>query len=643
MTESFAPPKATADAHGLRPWVAAACLVLAVLAAYANSFPGTFLFDDGDAILLNTSIRDLHAWRDVLWPPVAAGIGGRPFANLTFALNYAFGGYDERGYHAVNLAIHLATALLLFALVRRTLLRPLLRARFATMATPVALCVALLWGLHPIDTNIADYVSQRTEGLMAALYLLTLYAFVRSVEADSRGWALLAVVACALGMATKEDMVTAPVLVWLYDRTFVTGTFLGSLRRHRRTYAGLAATWLLLGGLMATSKLSARGVGFGLGHSAFSYALTECRSVVRYIELALFPHQLVFDYGPNYLHGLGAALPGILILVAALGLTALALWRAPAVGFAGAWFFLVLSPSSSVVPVAQQPCAENRPYLALAGIAALVAVLAYRATGRRALAALPVAAAALGVATAVRNPVFGSELATWWDTAAKRPNNERAANNLGNALLKFGRVAEAMPYFERAIALSPTYADAHNNRGVALLRENQPEQALAEFQLAARDKPKFADAYYNESEAYLKLNRPGDAVVALKQSLAIAPNNAKAHNNLGIAYLDLGRIAESIEEGHRALALDPNLPEAHYNLGNALSRQGNEQAALREFEATLRIDPEFARAHNNAGVSLLHLGRPAQAALHFKAALRLDPNYPEAKRNMALVGRPASS
>jgi protein O-mannosyl-transferase len=642
MTEPFTPDATATTSHGTRAWLAAIIIVAAILAAYANSFPGSFFFDDDDAILLNTSIRNLHAWRDVLWPPVAAGIGGRPFANLTFALNYAVGGYDVRGYHAVNLAIHVLTALLLFGLTRRTLLQPTLRERFGQAATGVATIVALLWGLHPIDTNITDYVSQRTEGMMAALYLLTLYAFVRSAEARSRGWAIVSVVACLLGMATKEGMVTAPLIVWLYDRTFLSGTFGASLRRHWQTYAGLAATWLLLAGLMASSKLSARGVGFGLGESGWAYALTECRSVVRYLELAVFPQRLVFDYGPVYVHHLLAALPSIAVLVAAIALTTVALWRAPAAAFAGAWFFIVLSPSSSVVPVVQQPCAENRPYLAFAGVAALIVALTYRAVGRWTLMVLPVAAAALGFATWVRNPVFSSELSVWRDTVAKMPANERAANNLGNALLKAGRIADAIPYFDRAIALSPNYADAHNNRGVTLLRQGKPADAVAEFTKAASCKPAFADAYYNLGEAYIQLQRPADAIAALKKSLAYAPDNPKAHNNLGIAYLDSGHIADSIAEEHRALALDPQMPEAHYNLGNSFSRAGQENEALKEFEVALRLDPRFARAHNNAGVALLHLGRPDQAAVHFKAALRIDPAYPEAKKNLALVGGHAS-
>jgi protein O-mannosyl-transferase len=621
----------------LRRWGLALVIAAAVLAAYCNSFPGGYFFDDDDAILQNASIRDLHNWRDVLWPPVAAGIGGRPVANLTYALNYALHGYDITGYHAVNLATHIGTALLLFGLVRRTLLRPVLREKFGSAAEGVAAIVALLWALHPLQANVTNYASQRTEGLMATFYVLTLYAFLRSVEERSRAWAVVSLIACALGMGTKEGMVTAPVMVLLYDRTFVSGAFRQALERHWRIYAGLAATWLLLAGLMMTSKLSERGVGFGLGQTAYAYGLTEFRSVARYLELVLWPHSLLFDYGPDYVQQLSAIWPSFALLLTAIGATLFALWRRPLAGFAAAWFLVVLSPSSSVVPVVQQPCAENRPYLALAGVVALLAAGAYRAVGRTAVIGLGIASVALGFATAARNPVFGSELAVWWDTVAKHPENARAENNLGNALLKRGRTAEAARYFDAALRFSPDYPDAHNNRGVVFLRLHQVADAIPEFRKAIEIKPKYSDAHYNLGEAYLQLGQPAEAIKSLETALQLNPTNPKAHNNLGIALLDTGRIDGAIREERRALELDPTMPEAHYNLGNSFAKAGHGPEAVAEFEAALRLDPAFARAHNNAGVALLQMGRPQDAAVHFEAALRIDPKYPEAQRNLTLV------
>lgn len=618
-------------------WIITTAIIAAVWLAYSNSFPGAFYFDDTDAIVLNESIRDLANWRAVLWPPVEAGIGGRPFANLTYALSHAMSGYEPWSYRAFSIAIHAFSAALLFGLVRRTLVQPVMHDRFGQHAVSKAAMVALFWGLHPVQTNVVDYMSQRTEGLMGMLYLLTVYAFVRSVDTHSRGWAVVAVASCFAGMASKEGMVTAPFMVLLYDRTFISGTFLEAVKRHWRTHSAVAASWMLLAGLMLTSKLGERGVGFGLGQTGFDYALTEIRAVVRYLQLSWWPHPLIFDYGPLYEHRIGAVWPSAVLLFSALVATALAVWRSPAVGFACAWFFVILAPSSSIIPVVQQPCAENRVYLPLAGVAALTAVLVFRALGRAAMPLLGAVAVALGIGTFLRNPDFQSEYAIWVDTVAKRPENHRAENNLGNALLKAGREDEALKHFETALRLMPTYADARNNRGVVLLNKRRPAEALADFKTAIKHKKDYADAHYNLGEAYLQLGNLSEAIAALEASLKINPKNPKAYNNLGIALLEAGKVQESIAAERRALELSPDLPEAYYNLGNSLARAGQPIDALEAYENALRRNPAFAKAHNNAGVILLRLGKLKEAGARFEAALRIDKNYGDARKNLELV------
>jgi hypothetical protein len=151
-------------------------LVLAALATYRNSFASPFVFDDRTSIEENQSIRRLWPLGPVLSPPCnGETVGGRPLLNLSFALNYALGGLDVRGYHAANLAIHLAAALLLLGVVRRTLLLPGLRERFGGAATPLALAAALLWMVHPLQTESVTYIVQRAESLCGCFYLLTLY------------------------------------------------------------------------------------------------------------------------------------------------------------------------------------------------------------------------------------------------------------------------------------------------------------------------------------------------------------------------------------------------------------------------------------------------------------------------------------
>ena len=249
----MAPP----SAERYQPWpgIAALVIVLATLAVYANSWAVPFTFDDQAAIVHNASIRHLGDLGAVLSPPGSGlTVDGRPVLNLSLAVNYAISGTQSWSYHALNIVIHAFAALTLFGIVRRTLLRArepgaagASGTRFDAMeANALAFAVALLWAVHPLQTESVTYVIQRAESLMGLFYLLTLYGFVRGVDAattgTSSGWFGLSCLACLFGMGTKEVMVSAPLIVLLFDRTFVSAGLRAALSRRWRYYVTLALT-----------------------------------------------------------------------------------------------------------------------------------------------------------------------------------------------------------------------------------------------------------------------------------------------------------------------------------------------------------------------------------------------------------------
>lgn len=617
----------------LRLPLAALALTVAVLLAYANSLGGGFVFDDQSSVVENASIRRLWPLGPVLLPPADAGICGRPFANLTVALNYAVHGLDVRGYHAVNLVIHILAALALLGVVRRTLLRPSLHDRFGAAALPVALTTAALWALHPVQTIAVSYISQRVESLMALCYLLTLYCFIRHATAGTKRWAVLSVVACLLGMASKEVMITAPVIVLLYDRTFLAGSFRDAWRLRWRLHLALASTWVFLGYLMLNAELAHRGIGYSLGVSSLDYVLTESRAVWTYLRLAVWPHPLVFDYGWAFVSGFATAAPYLAAVGSLVLLTAFALWRRPMLGFAGAWFFIILSPSSSIAPIIQQPVAESRMYLPLAAGAVLAATGLHRLHPHLLVLGLALALG-FGGLTWRRNQDYRSPLAIWSDTVAKRPENARALNNLGGALLAAGRTAEAIPHLETAARLQPGYAEPRQNLGIALLRSGDAATAITRFEEALQLRPDSADILCNLGEALFAAGRRPDAIARFEQALRLKPDHAPALNNLSVALLAAGRTDEAIFRAESALRVNPGLAEAHYNLGNALVQARRPAEAIRHYEAMLRLQPGSAQARNNLGVALLQAGRPADAAEQFATALRLQPDHAGARRNL---------
>jgi tetratricopeptide (TPR) repeat protein len=641
--------------------LACGLIAAAALAAYHNSFSTPFVFDDGPAVVDNRTIRNLWAIGDVLAAstPTGTGVRSRPMVNLSLAINYAVGGLNVRGYHVFNLAIHVLAGLTLFGLVRRTLAGPVgaqaccaagvgrslaiddrPQAGFLQSdATLLAFTIALLWTLHPLQTESVVSAVQRTESLMALFYLLTLYLFIRGAEsAKPRPWFIAAVTACLAGMASKEVMVSAPLMVLLYDRTFVTGSFREAWRRHRRLYLGLACTWGLLGVLMVTSGGQRGGtVGFDLGVSSWDYALTQCRAIILYLKLSLWPHPLVADYGTALVKRPTDVLPQALSLVLLVTGTVLALRRRPALGLAGAWFFAVLAPSSSILPLTSQTMAEHRMYLSLAAVVAVAVFGGYLLAGRRSTVAFLVLAAGLGGLTVSRNEVYRSDQSFWSDVVARRPDNPRAHYNLGILLDRASRPTEATEQYEAALRLKPDYADAHNNFGSLLYKTGRLAEAIAHYQHALDINPAFAEAYYNLGLALFNSHRVPEAVDQFEQALQLKPDYTSARTNLGIAFIKTGQVEAAITQFEQVLGVTPEDAEAHFNLANALAQAGRLPEAVLHFQTTLRLKPDFAEAYNSFGIALAEADRLPEAISQFEHAIRLQPDNTDARANLGIA------
>lgn len=628
----------------------ALALVGATLAVYANTLAVPLMLDDVTGILLNPSIWDLRRIGAVLWPGPASTTAGRPLLNLSFAANYAWSGAGVGSYHVVNLAIHLAAGLTLFAVAARTFERLRAGGRFpAAPLRAVAWVIALLWMLHPLQTEAVTYVSQRAESLMGWCYLLTLYGLIRSPGSRRpNGWLLFSVGACAAGMATKEVMVTAPALMLLYDRAFLSPSFRQAWSVRRWYYSGLGLTWCLLGFLMAGSRLfSARAVGFRPEVSAFTYALTETEVIVGYAKLAVWPSPLVFDYGAEILlHRLSQAAPYVLCLVVAVAGTA-GLWRrSKALGFVAASFFILLAPTSSFVPVVFQPMAESRMYLPLAALVVLAALAAWAAAGRAGLVALTVWAAGLGVLSHRRNGDYRTALGICADTIAKRPANSREQYNLGVMLARIpGRRAEAIAHYEEALRLRPNLPDALNNLGTELARiPGRQDEAVADYERALSLEPDRPESHYGLGDVLALLpGRRAEAIEHLERAVQLAPLFVEAHARLAHVLADLpSRREEALAEFAAVAAMQPDSFAAHRDLaGELIKPPGRWRAAMLEYQRMIQLRPGYAPAHNNLAGVYARIGRRDEAVRELERAHQLDPKLPAVRRNLELMAAPS--
>ncbi len=641
------------------PAASLALIAALAVAAYANSFSGDFVLDDEVWILANPSIRQLSPIGDVLSPANAGVVGGRPIVSLSLAINYASGGTNVWGYHAVNLAIHVLVAWTLFGVVRRTLLLPSLPPSFHGAAKPLALAVALVWAVHPLTTAAVTYIIQRSESLVALFYLLVLYCTIRGT-ADGRSplWYLAAVVACLAGMATKEVMATAPLGVLLYDRAFLAGSFCEALKRRWGLYVVLAATWAILPWVLLSTGFHQRSTGLAVtAFTPWTYSLTEPGVIVHYLQLAVWPVGLCLDYQWPPATRLSQIVPAMIVVVVLLGATVWALVKRPKLGFLAATFFLILAPTSSFIPL-KDAAFDHRMYLPLAVLATLVIIGGFAVIARRLAVAgpahrysgprsnAPQAAAALLVVlivvalattTAERNRLYAAPIGLWQDVLKTNPNNARAHSNLAHLLSTSGRLAEAIEHGRRAVEIDPNFAEAESNLAGDLAQQGNLPEAIEHYQKSIVLNPNSAELRLNYAGGLLRQGNFDEAIVQCKKAIELKPDLAEGYNDMAVALVNKNKPSEAAEFARKAVKIDPNSPATHYNLAGILARTDDKAGAIVEVRETIRLNPTMANARFNLGDLLYGQGDRKSAIDEFRAAVKLAPNQPVFVNRLAWI------
>jgi len=614
-------------------WTVAALLAFFIGIVYLPSAHVPFIFDDIICIVQNESITQLWPLFGVekagpLNPPPEHPTSGRPLANLSFAVNYSFGGLNPTGYHVLNIAFHYFNAMLLWAITRRTLRLPYFDGRYGRSAEWLALAVAALWALHPLQTEAVIYATQRTELMMAFFYLATLYCSLhywqlnplpsnevfgeRALNEARKSrlrnrWLSLAIFSCLCGMASKEVMVSAPLIVLLFERTFLAGKLKTALRHSWPLYIGLASTWLLLAGLTLAGPRP-DSAGFHLGIPPHVWWLTQSRIFFLYLKLVVWPWPLLIHYELPYATELAEAWIYVVPLLLLGILTLVLLWQNRPVGFLGTWMFAVLSPTF-VVPVVTEMAAERRMYLALAPCVLLFVIGGYRLAqlivryGKdeqqpsRSFAPLG-ASIVLTILLALlfcfvnvsRLAAYENEMTLWLEVLKSQPKNSRAHFYLGTVLEAQGNPALAIEQYQEAIRLDPNPTQAHYRLGLLLNKKGDYSEAAAQFAEAARGLPQ---------------------------------KNANMFNAEAVALFMAGRTDEAIKIYRRIIDFDPNFWPAYRNMGTALQKAGEFKDAVQAFESALRLNPQAIDIYNDLANSYLRLNQKAQARVALERGLNL--------------------
>lgn len=512
-----------------------AALALFVWVAYWNSLGGGFHFDD-QGIFLDSYILNPGFGRGI-WRLTQT----RPLTFLTFHWNYLAGGAAAEGFHAVNVLLHTANTILVL-LIARLRLRGFL-----------ALFTGAVFALHPLQTQAVNYVFERATLLAAFFALLSLYCFLK----EKYGWAIAAF---GLSLLAKEETIALPAFLLLYEIVH---------KRHRVRWSHYAAMLLLA--LLATVRLSyalhmapeAR-LGFGKGVSTISYALTQCRVLWIYLRLFLLPLGLNLDHQIEPSRGLFSPIttaPALLLLVLLIGALAWLAWRRNEPAFWALGFFVLLAPSSSIVPVIDLMF-EHRTYFPLACLTMAVAALLSQVKRHLPAAALLVLIGALLVGTIVRNRIWHDDRSLWGDVVEKSPHKARGYFQLGQAYA-LQDPARARELYEHGLTIEPQNSIGQTNLGLILMSQNDLDGALAHFH----------------------------------QALTSGGENPTVWNNIGAAELRHDHVEEGIGAFHRALEIDPCRFDARMNLMRAVAAvEGNERAFLvGQIPETCHLLPEQAQ------------------------------------------------
>jgi len=594
-------------------------LVMAGWAVYANTLRVPFYFDDIQNIEENSAIHLSSLAPGALAEAITRSpCATRPVANLSFALNYYAHGDWLPGFHLVNIAVHLLAGIFLFLLLKSTLTLPAVGCGDEE-ALPIAFAAALIWLVHPLQTQAVTYLVQRMAALAGMFYLLALYCYLRGRLSGAAGrgrwWFAAALVAGLLALGSKETAVTLPFFVFLYEWYFLRDLDRGWLKRHLPLVGVVFA--LLLGAVFVYTG----GHPWRVVTASYTYQdygvwerlLTESRVLFFYLGLLVYPapSRLSLDHDFPLSHGLLApattlaAVAGFALLVATAVFVAR---RQRLFSFAILWYLGNLLLESSFVGL--ELIFEHRLYLPSALPVAVAALALFRLVRRRwaGLVIVAVIVLLLGFWARQRNETWREPLVFHRDLVRKAPAKARPHFNLGRQLLDAGRNNEAIAEFAAALALEPRLLMARYQLAVAYGRAGQLDQAIANCRAV----------------------------------LALVPDDFAANHTIGVFLRQKGELGAARDHLLKALALSPENPAVLAALGMVFHQAGNFAAALEFYRRTIAVQPANASILNNMGVLYRDQGDRARAEQCFRRALAVVPDYRLARENLrGLVVPPA--
>jgi len=614
-----------------RNWLWGLFLIALILMAYARVFNAGFIWDDESHLTRNPCIVGPLGLKEI-WTSTRAVY--YPLVLTSFWSLHKLVGLSPSPYHILNVLLHVASAVLLWRVLRQ------LDVRGAWLG-------AVLWALHPVMVQSVAWVTELKNTQSCLFYLLSIFWFLK-VDAEENGnsvrwwrfgWALLFFVVAVL---SKPSTVMLPVVIALcvwWRRGRIRWRDLATLVPFALISA-LASVWTIW-----EQKFHSGAIGSEWAQLWPERLIIAGRAIWFYLGKLVWPDPLIFIYPRWEINSL--QLTAYLPLLAALaGLFALWLirgkWSRP-VFFAAAYFVISLFPVLGFFTVyffRYSFVSDHFQYLASMGPLALAG--AGITAGTDSIKWKPFLRAAMcgilllfGFLTWRQSAIYHGLVTLYTATLAKNPGCWMAHYNLGIVLRDQGETDEAIAHYRQAVALRPNYAEAHYNLGRALVEKGEVDDAIAHYERALAINPADAEAHNNLGVTLFLNGRVDDAITHYQKALAIRPDYSDASCNLANALLSKGDMEAAIVRYMACLALSPNQAEAQYNLASALLRKGRTDEAIDHYRKTLELRPENADAHANLGSAFLAKDRIQEAIAQYRNALAIAPENMAAQSNLA--------
>jgi len=605
--------------------IAIILIILLGFFAYANTLRSKFVFDDEPLVVNNVFIKSWQNFGRIFTQDVGSGSVivkygfYRPLQSLSFMADYSFWRLNPAGFHFTNILLHILAALSLYWLIN-IIFKDIFLAFLA----------ALIFTIHPIQTEAVAYISGRSDPLAMIFISLTFILYLKQLNLKSTRLYIFMLVSFVLALLARESSLILPVLILCYHFVFKKRIIL----KQFLTLVVLSCAYLLIRLTFLKSLLS----GISQANTLLERLPGFFVAITEYIRLLVWPFNLHMEYGIKLFRFTDPrAIFGIIVAVSLIFAALKLREKNKLISFSILWFFLSLLPVSNLYPI-NAYMAEHWLYLPSVGFFLVLAygIISFGRTRNMRIARIFILLLIIFycVITIRQNNTWKDSSVFYTRTVKFAPDSYKVLNNIGNIYKDKGQTDEAISYYKKSLNFNLNYVDAYNNLANIYLETKNYAEAISLYKKVIEINPKYAFAYNNMGNVYREMGNLTEADTLYKKALEVNPDYPDAYNNLGNVAKDQGDLAAAINYYKKALELNPDHVLANINMGNFSRALGNNKEAINLYKKALSIDPSSSIAYNNLGFIYKEIGKKEEAVVCFKKAIAINPRYALAMNNL---------